>query len=423
MLDEAAVVTEVVDVLAGGALAGLAAAGDGVGPGSVERDGVALDDLGDIGAHGVEVDVVGDVVDEAADVSRFDEHERVALEDGVADPHVDEAHEAGIGGGDDVLHLHRLHHQQLLAGPTGSPSATSIATIVPCNGERTAMVPVGPSAWWEATAVVVARRGRGRSRPKSRTASGSTASTLAPARRGPGAVGSVANHSGGVVSPTATSSPTWSSTKRVVASPARRAGGRARPAGTPVFVGTPSTRSSASARDALVSASGSDGRRGVHDHLGQQRVVARARAVPGVAERVGAVAGAGGHLERRQHAAARAGRAVRGHRLHVHPALHGDPPGPRHGGLGQAELGQRAAAGDLQLGPHEVEPEHLLGDGVLDLQARVGLDEHVPARVGVDEELERPEAAGSRPRTPSAPRRRAHGHAPAGRGSAPERSR
>ena len=56
VLDERARVAEVVDVLARGALAGLAAARDGVGPRGVEPDGVALAHLREIGADGVEVD-------------------------------------------------------------------------------------------------------------------------------------------------------------------------------------------------------------------------------------------------------------------------------------------------------------------------------------------------------------------------------
>ena len=58
VLDERAVVAEVVDVLAGRALVGPAAPGDGVGPGGVERDGVALEDLREVGADLVEVDLL-----------------------------------------------------------------------------------------------------------------------------------------------------------------------------------------------------------------------------------------------------------------------------------------------------------------------------------------------------------------------------
>ncbi len=95
MLDERARVAQVVDVLAGRALVRLAAAGDGVGPGRVEGDGVALDDLGEVGPDGVEVDLVDDGRDEVADVGRLDEHERMALEHRVADGHTDEPHEPG----------------------------------------------------------------------------------------------------------------------------------------------------------------------------------------------------------------------------------------------------------------------------------------------------------------------------------------
>ena len=56
VLDEAAVVDEVGDVLARGALPGRAPARDRVGPAVVEPDVVALDDLGEIGAHAIEVD-------------------------------------------------------------------------------------------------------------------------------------------------------------------------------------------------------------------------------------------------------------------------------------------------------------------------------------------------------------------------------
>ena len=57
------------------------------------------------------------------------------------------------------------------------------------------------------------------------------------------------------------------------------------------------------------------------------------------------------------------------------------PRGGGTDGLVETELGERAPAGQLELGPHEVEAEHLLGDGVLDLQPGVGLEEDVAARV------------------------------------------
>ena len=48
------------------------------------------------------------------------------------------------------------------------------------------------------------------------------------------------------------------------------------------------------------------------------------------------------------------------------PALQGGP-GQHDPPLGDAEVGQGGAGGDLQLGLHEVDGRDLFGDGVLDL--------------------------------------------------------
>ena len=186
MLDERAVVAEVVDVLARGALVRLAAAGDGVGTGRVERDGVALDDLGEIGADGVEVDLVGrwsstrpptsagstntsgwpsKTVSPTATPTRRTNPASVAV--------------------DDVLHLHRLHHEQLLAGADRRRRRRRRSRrSCPAGGERTAVVPAGPSSVGGDRRAVAASAGRAApDLPKSSTASGSTASTLTPASR------------------------------------------------------------------------------------------------------------------------------------------------------------------------------------------------------------------------------------------------
>ena len=74
--------------------------------------------------------------------------------------------------------------------------------------------------------------------------------------------------------------------------------------------------------------------------------------------------------------------------------LRGDPALQRRAAradavLGEAELGERRPAADQELRAHEVDVRDLLGDRVLDLDARVHLDEHVLARGRVDEELHR----------------------------------
>ena len=56
--------------------------------------------------------------------------------------------------------------------------------------------------------------------------------------------------------------------------------------------------------------------------------------------------------------------------------------------VGEAELGERGAGGDAELGGDEVDAGHLLGHGVLDLDARVALDEEVLVALGDDEELD-----------------------------------
>ena len=63
------------------------------------------------------------------------------------------------------------------------------------------------------------------------------------------------------------------------------------------------------------------------------------------------------------------------HGLHVDARLDGEAARRRHIGLREAELVERRAARHLDLRPHEIDPRHLFGDRVLDLQARIGLDE------------------------------------------------
>ncbi len=58
------------------------------------------------------------------------------------------------------------------------------------------------------------------------------------------------------------------------------------------------------------------------------------------------------------------------------------------GVLGEAEVGEGLAGGDPHLGLDQVDVGDLFGDGVLDLDARVHLDEHVVA-VAVEQELDR----------------------------------
>ena len=70
------------------------------------------------------------------------------------------------------------------------------------------------------------------------------------------------------------------------------------------------------------------------------------------------------------------------------------PLGGRHIGLLEADRGQRLSAGDSELGADEVDAGHFLGHGVLDLDARIRLNEgEVRFVVGIDQELEGAQAA------------------------------
>ena len=133
------------------------------------------------------------------------------------------------------------------------------------------------------------------------------------------------------------------------------------------------------------------GRR-MNDDLGEQGVEGRTCLVSGIAERIDPHPGAGRRIEHPERPARRLRHALLVHHLHVDAKLHRVAAGRRHCGLGQAERGQGRAGGNRQLRFHEVDAEHLLGHGMLDLQARIGLDEGecgLSACVAVDQELKR----------------------------------
>ena len=73
-----------------------------------------------------------------------------------------------------------------------------------------------------------------------------------------------------------------------------------------------------------------------------------------------------------------------------HPALEGEAEHADGGLVGQVDLGvgERDAARDQDLALDQVDPGDDLGDGVLDLDARVDLDEVERVRLGVDQELD-----------------------------------
>ena len=132
----------------------------------------------------------------------------------------------------------------------------------------------------------------------------------------------------------------------------------------------------------------------MHDHLREQRVEARVARVADVPRGVGAHAGPGRRLERAERARGRQREAVlRAQLLGVHAQLDRIAARRGHVRLREAELGERAPLGEVELERDEVDAGHRLGDGVLDLEPRVRLDEvERLGRIRVDEELDRAEA-------------------------------
>jgi hypothetical protein len=136
VLDEAAGVAQVLDVLAGGALAGAAAALDGLGAGGVEPDPVAIDHLGQVGPRPVaggrrHLRGLLPLVDHRC-VCRGDDRQQISPLDRVAGDDRHRPHDAGVARLDDVLHLHRLdddhraRHAHRLAGGGGDPHDRSL---------------------------------------------------------------------------------------------------------------------------------------------------------------------------------------------------------------------------------------------------------------------------------------------------------
>ena len=307
-------------------------------------------------------------------VVRLDEDQRRPLEDRVARRRRRPAARPRRLGGDDVLHLHRLDHEQLL--PRGAPGR-----LRPLERDHRALQ---RRRQRQRALGAVDARGRRRVRRRlaggagsssAKTASGSSCRELrgraAPGDRRRGPEEALAGGRGirreqrwrGALRRSACG-PGW---RRIGVGAAalqeRDVGRHALDAELATARGAPGRTASAVV-----------GRGAVHDQLGEQRVEARVGRVAGVAEGVDAHAGPGGRLEGGERAAGRARAAVGVDRLHVDAQLH-RVAARRGQRAGEAELGERARRRRAQLRLHQVDADHLLGDRVLDLQPRVGLDE------------------------------------------------
>ena len=125
-----------------------------------------------------------------------------------------------------------------------------------------------------------------------------------------------------------------------------------------------------------------------HDHLGEQGIITQAGRVAGIAIAVDAHMRSGRRRIGGQAARARDRRAVGQQLLQVHPGLDGETFNRRR--HRQPDIGEARTEGDANLRLDEIDAGHLLGDGVLHLQARIGLDE--PELVATHQEFESAEA-------------------------------
>lgn len=308
--------------------------------------------LGEVGADRVEVGPVllGGVV--AAGVGGFGEQQRRALGDGVPGGGGQHPDHARLARADDVLHLHRLDDHDRRPGPHEVALGRLDAHDRALHG-----------------------RGDGdRSRRRVRHGGGLR---LGGVRGGLGVVAAVL---------------ALQQLGQVAADE-----GRVRPAGGELGVAQDALEqrdARGHARDLELAERPVRPRGGgrqvlrAGDHLGEQRVVAQAGAVPGVAAGVDADAGPGRRRERGERPGAGVRRAVRADRLGVDPHL--DGAAGRRRRRGQAHSREVLPQREPELGLHQVDAGDLLGDGVLDLQPRVGLQE--PELRARDEELERAEA-------------------------------
>ena len=116
VFDERAVIDELRDVFARGALVGLAPALDRGRPVLVERDGVARDQFGEVRADMVEIDILFLRHVMGIDLGRFEKQDGLVLHQRDAGFRSDPRHLAAMRRGHQMLHLHGFEHGDLLAG-------------------------------------------------------------------------------------------------------------------------------------------------------------------------------------------------------------------------------------------------------------------------------------------------------------------
>ena len=341
-LDEAAGIDQVVEILPRRALVGLAPARPGVGPLVVERERAAFEILGKVGPDMVEVDLLLGRRAFHVDVGLLDEQQRMAFVDRLAGLDRDPPHVAARRTADLMLHLHGVHDQERLAGGDGvallhgdaddralhrrGHRHGSLRRVLGHLGgrlggrlaerqHRQRIDGIDPRAGLPRAA---GRRCRDGLEIKAGLQLGRRVQKL------PGMLVDEARMD--LVGAEIAMRQQGAQEGDVAGRPFQPEGGKR----------------TLGARERV----GEIGRRAVHDHLGQQRIEIGIGAVAGIAVGVDPHARARGWLEHRERAAARLGRTVRRHGLHVDPEL--DRMAARRGafeaGLGQARATRQQAA-------------------------------------------------------------------------------
>ena len=365
VFDERTFIDELGDVLARCALVGLAAALDRGRAVFIQRDGVALDQFGQIGTDVIEIDVffLGHVM--GVDLGRLQIEDRLVLHQRHAGFRRDLRHPAAMRRGHQMLHLHGFQHGDLLAGadevPLPDVDSHDRALQRRGNGLR-ACRPRPANRGFRAGRTVIGcdagfdQRGLG-----GRFGFADEISDMGLDEAGADAVLDKIR-------------------MRQNRRQERDVGGDA---ADPELAQRPRR---------LVHDVGPVTTRRMHDDLGEQRVKGGAGAVSRIAKRIDANARAGRQVEQRQRPAGRPCPAGLVHHLHVDAELHRKAARFWDIGLRQTQRTQRGAGRDRKLRLHEIEAEYFLGDGMLDLEPRIGLDEGerlvTPFGVVIDEEFE-----------------------------------
>ena len=348
VFDERALIDQLRDVFPRRALIGLAPALDRGGTVLVERDGVAGDEIGKIGADMVEIDggFLFHLV--ALDLGGLEKQNRLAVHQGRAARGGDLRDLAAVRSCHQVLHLHRFEDGDLLPRTHQIPFRDLDGDDGALQGRRhrhrSGRTGGGLSGLGRWSRFAGSVRGREEQRP---------CDFLCGAdQRGDMGIDEVGGNTvGGKIR------------MRQHRLDERDVGGD-----------TSDAEFAQGARRLLHHIGPARGRR-MDDHLGQQGVEGRTGPVPGIPKSIDAHARAGRRIEHRQRTAGRLRRALLVHHFHVDAKLHGKAAWRRNGRLRQAERGQGSAGGDCELRLHEIDTQHLFGHGMLDLKPRIGLDE------------------------------------------------